>query len=174
MIQCYIIRTTDVNVEIIACILWFRRKGQFFGKWCCLSSWTCVKFWMVTEIEMFESANTKALWMVVWGGADKSLAQPGRKQATATKIGVYSTYTPWSSVHLHTIQSMPSLPTSWSFTLILFSKLCVGLPSGLLPPGLPTKTLYAHLLSRIHDTCPALLILLDLITWIIFGEKYGA
>jgi len=24
------------------------------------------------------------------GGADKSLARPGRKQATATKIGIYS------------------------------------------------------------------------------------
>ena len=31
--------------------------------------------------------------------ADKSLAQPGRKQATATKLGIYSTYSPRSSVH---------------------------------------------------------------------------
>ena len=33
------------------------------------------------------------------GGADKSLARPGRKQATATKLGIYSTYSPRSSVH---------------------------------------------------------------------------
>jgi len=33
------------------------------------------------------------------GGADKSLAQPGRKQATATKLGIYSTYSPWSPMH---------------------------------------------------------------------------
>ena len=26
------------------------------------------------------------------GGADKSLAWPGRKQATVTKLGIYSTY----------------------------------------------------------------------------------
>jgi len=26
------------------------------------------------------------------GGAGKSLARPGRKQATATKLGIYSTY----------------------------------------------------------------------------------
>jgi len=26
------------------------------------------------------------------GGADKALARPGRKQATATKLGIYSTY----------------------------------------------------------------------------------
>jgi hypothetical protein len=29
------------------------------------------------------------------GGADKSLARPGRKQATATKLGIYSTYSPY-------------------------------------------------------------------------------
>ena len=32
-------------------------------------------------------------------GADKSLARPGRKQATATKRAIYSTYSPRSSVH---------------------------------------------------------------------------
>ena len=33
------------------------------------------------------------------GGADKPLARPGRKQATATQLGIYSTYSPQSSVH---------------------------------------------------------------------------
>ena len=32
-------------------------------------------------------------------GADKSLAPPGRKHATATKLRIYSTYSPRSSVH---------------------------------------------------------------------------
>jgi len=32
-------------------------------------------------------------------GADKSLARPGRKQATATKLEIYSTYSPRSSIH---------------------------------------------------------------------------
>ena len=35
----------------------------------------------------------------VRGDADKSLARPGRKQATATKLGIYSTYSPRSSIH---------------------------------------------------------------------------
>ena len=35
----------------------------------------------------------------VRGGADKSLAQLGRKQATATKLRIYSAYSPWSSIH---------------------------------------------------------------------------
>ena len=29
-----------------------------------------------------------------------SLARPGRKQATATKLGIYSTYSPRSSMHI--------------------------------------------------------------------------
>ena len=33
------------------------------------------------------------------GVADKSLARQGRKQATATKLGIYSTYSPRSSIH---------------------------------------------------------------------------
>ena len=33
-------------------------------------------------------------------GADKSLAWPGRKQATATKPRLYSTYSPRSSIHI--------------------------------------------------------------------------
>ena len=33
------------------------------------------------------------------GGADKLLARPGLKQATATKLGIYSTYSPRSSIH---------------------------------------------------------------------------
>ena len=33
------------------------------------------------------------------GSADKSLARPGRKQATATKLGIYSTYSPRGSIY---------------------------------------------------------------------------
>ena len=44
---------------------------------------------------------TWTLLSVIRGGADtpKSLVRPGRKQATATKLGIYSTYSPRSSIH---------------------------------------------------------------------------
>ena len=69
------------------------------------------------------------------------------------------------------IQSMPPHPTSWRSILILSSLLCVDLPSGFFPSGFPTKTLYTPLLSPIHATCPAHLILLDLIAQTILGEQ---
>ena len=70
------------------------------------------------------------------------------------------------------MQSIPLHPTSWRSILILSSHLRLGLPSGLLPSGFPTKILYTPLLSPIRTTCPAYLIHFNFITGTILGEEY--
>ena len=61
--------------------------------------------------------------------------------------------------------------TSWRSVLILSTHLRLGLPSGLLPSGFPSKTLFTPLSSPIRATCPTHLILLDFITRTILGEE---
>jgi hypothetical protein len=69
------------------------------------------------------------------------------------------------------IQSRPPHSTSLRSTLILSTHICLCLPSGLFPPGFPTKILHAVLVSPIHSTFPAHLILLDLLILTILGEE---
>jgi hypothetical protein len=51
------------------------------------------------------------------------------------------------------------------------TNLPIDLPSGLFLSGFPINILYAFLIYPIHATCPAHLILLDLITVIKFGQR---
>ena len=70
-------------------------------------------------------------------------------------------------------QSSPCPPqlTSWRSILILFSHLCLGIPSCHFPSGFPHQNPVETSLSPIRVKCPANLIL-DLITRIIFDEEY--
>ena len=56
--------------------------------------------WSLEQKYCFEvQAASPNYPLIIRGGADKSLARPGRKKATATKLGIYSTYSPRSSIH---------------------------------------------------------------------------
>ena len=71
---------------------------------------------------------------------------------------------------LHPVPTNPS--TSCRSILIISSNLHLGLPSGLFPLSLPTRTLYTPLPCPIPVTCPAHLILLDFTTRTIFSKEY--
>ena len=43
-------------------------------------------------------------WTHVRGAVGKSLARPERKQATATKLGIYSTYSPRSGEYVEYVE----------------------------------------------------------------------
>jgi len=65
---------------------------------------------------------------LIRGGTDKSLARPGRKQATATKLGIYSTYSPRSSIYF----------------LALCSNFCKPLKIKIHKVGRPTRSPRQH------------------------------
>ena len=54
---------------------------------------------MICYVGDCSAVQSSRVSVLVRGGADKSLARPGRKQTTATKLGNYSTYSPQSLIH---------------------------------------------------------------------------
>ena len=63
------------------------------------------RFSFLHDLDRLETTNfSKEITTIlrVRGGADKSLARPGRKQATATKLGIYLTHSPRSAIHFLT------------------------------------------------------------------------
>jgi hypothetical protein len=69
-------------------------------------------------------------------------------------------------------QSILHHPISLRPILILSTHLRLGLPSGLFPPGFPTKILYALFFVLMRVACPSHLIVRDVIILNIYGEEY--
>jgi hypothetical protein len=75
---------------------------------------------------------------------------------------------PYTEPDIDPVHTTPSYLRS---ILILYAHLHLGLPSGLFPSGFPTNILHAFLFYPIHATCPAHLILLNLIILFTPGEE---
>ena len=69
------------------------RKLSFFCNACLCVSYNC------RNNDCLPVRLQHQSFQIVRGSAYKSLARPGRKQVTATKIRIYSTYSPRSSIH---------------------------------------------------------------------------
>jgi hypothetical protein len=101
--------------------------------------------------------------------------QPFRKFPAFLRTGrliiLFTRALHWSLSWASSIQSILSSPISLRSILISFTHLRLGTNSGLLPFGFPTNILYALLFYLMCTTCPANLILLDLIILIMFCER---
>jgi len=75
------------------------------------------------------------------------------------------------------IQSIYPHPTCWRSILILSAHLCLGLPSGLLPSGFPTKALYTpspHPYLLTYLLTPWCRVLLEKLTGLQLVKKFPA
>ena len=122
---------------------------------CCAWLYTCCPVWtdtyLLTPWCRFRLEKPTGLQLV-----KKFPAFHGTRRFITALTSVHHLSLSWVSP----IQSIYPHPTTWRSVLILSTHLRLGLPSGLLPSGFPTKTLYTPLSSPIRATCPAHLIVL--------------
>ena len=89
--------TTDVDLkQSVTLCLWYLTPISYAGIQVLVPWWEHTEVWCVPYATCLPCVRE---------GVDKSLARPGRKQATVTKLGIYSTYPLRNSIH---IRSCPS------------------------------------------------------------------
>ena len=141
-----------IGLRLHTLMFWLLRSNCIAKKHCILTPWCKVLLEKLTGLQLVKNFP----------------AFHGTRRFITALTSVRHLFLSWASP----IQSIYPHPTSWRSVLILFTHLHLGLPSGLLPSGFPTKTLYTPLSSPICATCPYHLILLDFITRTILGEEY--
>ena len=122
-------------------------------------------YWNLLTYCMVQSPS----WAANWFAASQEIPRISRN----TKVH-YRTHKRLPPVSILGQPNPVHIPTSHFLQIHpnIITHLCLGLPSGLLPSGFPTKTPYTPLSSPIRATCPVYLILLDFITRIILVEQY--
>jgi hypothetical protein len=105
--------------------------------------------------------------------ASRSATQEFRNSICNRKCLVLFKWTvPWSLPWATWIQYISPYPISLRSILILLAHLRFVLRSGLFPSGVATKTICAFILSKMHATFPAHMVLLDWIPLIIFARVF--
>ena len=148
-------------------------------KWALIWHKTQIIFNIPSQNKVHSTKILLTYLLTAWNGVLlKKLTGSAASQEIPPFLGTRKFITVFTSArHLplswaNSIQSPQPPHISWRSILILSSHLRLGLPSGLLPSGFPTRNLYTPLPSPIRPTCPAHIILLDFTTRTILGKEY--